>query len=120
MLSIALVLTTTSCLPAPEPGWDFASWTIAELVELDSIPMTRAAQDTQEICSGLDGCIEGWISDQAEITRFESNANAKKHAESLTDVYRWHRIVVDFSKGTTSPEEREWIIEYFEGINSWT
>ncbi|WP_430593264.1 hypothetical protein [Humidisolicoccus flavus] len=116
----AVVFTTSSCLPAPVPGWDKADFTIEEIIQETPDLMTNAHEDTVGICDGKDGCVEGWFTDQAQITRFESNKLAKESTEQLTDFHRWHRIVLDFSKGEATPEERTVAIEIFEGIHSST
>lgn len=47
--------------------------------------VTNPHEDTDAVCEGLDGCVEGWRSDGAEYARFSSVSAATTFAETLED-----------------------------------
>lgn len=79
--------------------------------------ITDPHEATDEVCEGLDGCVEGWASDEAEFSRFDSTDAAKDYAETLgRSGFRSNFLVIDWTSDI-DPIHRQWVEELFEAAH---
>ncbi|MBD3943254.1 hypothetical protein IF188_16295 [Microbacterium sp. NEAU-LLC] len=79
--------------------------------------ITNPRENTDEVCDGIDDCIEGWESDGATYLRFTSIDAASTFADSLDDdVFQSNFIVIEWddSVGAT---QRKWVEDVFLGAH---
>jgi len=112
------VLVLAGCVP----GWDKSSFTLEDALAHRDDPtlVGNPRDDTDELCAGVDGCIEGWTTDQADYLRFDSNEAAGEFAAGLgDDGHHSNRVVIDFARTDPDDSVRKAIIEGIDGIHSW-
>lgn len=112
----ALLITLVGCAS----GWDKSFFTLEDaLTNPDNTTISNAHDDTDKLCSGISGCIEGWTTDQADFLRFDSNESALKIASTLgAGGYQSNRVVIDFERTLPGPKVRQNLIEGLVGIHS--
>lgn len=74
-------------------------------------------EDTDAVCNQVDGCVEGWVSDDAEYMRFSSIDAATGHTETLgSDGFQTNFLVINWHSGV-DPKQRQDVEELFAGAH---
>ncbi|MEV8359179.1 hypothetical protein [Microbacterium sp. NPDC076895] len=119
--AIALAAVTTGILAGCAPGWARSHVYLSDLLtNPDGVTTTGAREATDELCVGLDGCLEAWTTDQAYFYRFESNAQAEQLLTTVTDGFQSGRIAVSFDETAPSEQVKQWMRDLVEGAHSLT
>ncbi len=121
LIGAMLVSITVSGLSACAPGWLRSQVFLSDLLSnVDEATVSGQYEATEELCEGVAGCIEAWVSDQAYFYRFDSNAAAEDFVEGVEDGFQSDRIGVDFGVTDPSPEVKRQIQDLVEGAHSLT
>ena len=79
--------------------------------------ITNPHEATDVVCKSLDGCVEGWVSGEAEFSRFGSTDAAEDYADLLgEDAFRSNFLVIHWTS-QIDPAHRRWLEERFEGAH---
>lgn len=103
------------------PGWARSHVYLSDLLtNPDDIVTTGEREATDELCAGLDGCLEAWTTDQAHFYRFDSNAQAEQFLRTVTDGFQSDRIAVSFDETEPSEQVKQWTRDLVDGAHSLT
>lgn len=116
LCATAFVLPVAGCAPS----WDRSFFTLKDVLSNpDDIVFSGEKEQTKLLCDGLQGCIEGWTTDQADFLRFESNESAEEFAATLNDDgHNSDRVVIDFARTQPSSEIRRLAVELIDATHS--
>ena len=116
----ALLAAAVLLLGGCAAGWDKSSFTLEEVFSNPDLTILQnPKEDTERLCQGVDGCLEGWTTGDGEFLRFESNESAAAFAKQLGDEgHQSNRVVIDFERAEPSAQRRELMIELIEGVHN--
>ena len=114
-LSVAIALMGAAVLGGCAPQ-QFV--TLEDLLGTEPIAgITHPREATDVVCMSLDGCVEGWVSGEAEFSRFGSTDAAEDYAATLGEEgFRSNFLVIRWT-GAIDPAHRRAVEERFEGAH---
>lgn len=92
--------------------------TLKDLLSTQPIPGVTEPQEAEStVCKGLEYCVEGWVSKEAEFLRFSTTEAADRYVTTLGDRgFMSNFLVIDWT-GEVSPADRLGTEQVFEGAH---
>lgn len=119
--AVVLVSIGVGLLSSCAPGWSRSQVYLSDLLSNPDDVVTSSEQDaTEELCAGVNGCVEAWTTDQAYFYRFESNADAEQFLVTVSDGFQSDRITVSFDETQPSAQVKQWVRELVDGAHSFS
>lgn len=72
--------------------------------------------DTDLLCEGVPGCIQGYRGDHVNLLRFDSQERAAQFAGARSDAQMSNWIVIEYTDDTVSPSARQDLQLYLDGL----